>query len=178
VLSAGVLAGALLIPSSALAAEDPSSDRWIAVEDDFAAVLPDGQTFTDDDPPPEGQEDDVLPVGTRLFITEVLYETDDGTTRGEETGRTHIECTAQVRPDTVLCDIAFVLTDDHDSQLHGTVLLDSAAEDPNAALQFDIAVTGGTGAFAGASGVVNLLDMSDTADPNAETVTLYEADLD
>jgi hypothetical protein len=30
-----------MLPSSALATEDGNGDRWIAVEDEFALVLPD-----------------------------------------------------------------------------------------------------------------------------------------
>lgn len=176
VLSAGALVVGLVAPSSALAAErDSRQDRWIAVQDAFAAVLPDGETFTDDDPPMEGPEEDfVPPVGTRLFLSEVLYETDDGTTPGDEVGRTHIECSAQVVPENFLCDIVFVVDD---SQLHGTVHADFGATHPEEPLQLDIAVTGGTGDYAGASGVVSLLDITDVDDPDAAVTTLYEADL-
>jgi hypothetical protein len=45
------------------------------------------------------------------------------------------------------------------------------------ALQFDIAVTGGTGDYARATGVVSLQDITDAGDPAAEVTTLYEADL-
>ena len=174
VLSAGVLAVGLIGPSSALAAEDTAQDdRWIAVEDHFAIVLPNGDTFTEEEPPME--ESDVIPVGSRLFISEALYTTEDGATRGDEVGRTHIECTAQVHPNNLLCDITFVL--DEGSQLHGTVHVDFSMEVPTEPVQFDIAVTGGTGDYAGATGVVSLLDITDMDDPAAEVTTLYEADL-
>jgi hypothetical protein len=42
------------------------------------------------------------------------------------------------------------------------------------ALQFDIAVTGGTNDYFGATGEVSLTDISATPD---ETVTLYEANV-
>ena len=179
VLSAGVFVVGLLGQGSALAAEDESTgqdDRWIAVEDHFAVVLPNGETFTEDNPPPMEQEDVLPPVGTRLFISEALYDTDDGSTRGSEIGRTHIECTIQVAEANTLCDIAFVFNDG--SQLHGTVHIDFGAQSETEPLQLDIAVTGGTGAYSGASGEVSLLDISDPNDPNAEIVSLYEADLD
>jgi hypothetical protein len=180
VLSAAVLAGALLSPSSALATdEDPRShdDRWIAVEDEFAFVLPNGDTFTEDDPPMAGEEEFAPPIGTRLFIGEVLYATEDGKTRGDEVGRTHIECTAQAVPVDFLCSIAFVF--DGGSQLHGTVLVNVAEEEGGGEpAQFDIAVTGGTDDYDGASGEVSLLDLTDPGDPAAETVTLYEAHLE
>ena len=108
-LSGLVLVGGLLGPSTALAAEDDGTDRWIAVEDQFAIVLPDGQTFTD-----------------------------DGTTRGDEVGRSHIECTAQVVELHFLCDVAFVL--DAGSQLHGTVAVDFGGEQTEE-FELDIPVT-------------------------------------
>jgi Dirigent-like protein len=177
VLSACLVVGGLMVPSSALATEDDDGDRWIAAEDEVAFVLPDGTTFTEDSPPMEGEEESA-PVGTRLFITELLYDTDDGSTRGDEVGRTHIECTAQVVADNFLCVAAFVFDDDEDSQLHGTVDVDFASMDPAETVQFDVAVTGGTGAYRGASGVVTLTDVTDSDDPQAEVLTLYEADLD
>src|SRR5215207_7965402 len=102
VLSAAVLVGGLLGPSSARATGDEEKHRWIAVEDHFSVVLPDGQTFTEDAPPPEEEEEEEFapPVGTQLFISEALYATADGTTRGDEVGRSHIECTAGVVPAT------------------------------------------------------------------------------
>jgi hypothetical protein len=172
VLSGLVLVGGLLGPSTALAADDQSAngqDRWIAVEDHFAVVLPDGQTFTDGNEP---MDEVAPPVGTRLFISEALFATDDGTTRGEEVGRTHIECTAQAVEWNLLCDIAFVL--DSGSQLLGSVEVDFSSA-PEESLQFDIAVTGGTGDFFGAAGVVTLTDISSSPD---ETVTLYEPDVE
>jgi hypothetical protein len=178
VLSTLVLASGLLSPGTALAAEDErhgeDTDRWIAVEDHFAIVLPDGQTFTEEDAPMD--EEEVPPVGARLFLSETLHDTDDGTTRGDAVGRTHIECTAQVVPVNFLCDIAFVV--DTGSQLNGTVLVDFGApsETPEP-FQLDIAVTGGTGDYFGATGAVSLTDLSDMSDPEADTVTLYEADL-
>ena len=120
---------------------------------------------------PEGPMDpnDPPPTGTQLFISEVLYETEDGETRGEEVGRSHIQCTAQVVEFTFLCDGAFVL--DTGSQLLASAHLDfSTEEGPET---FDIAVTGGTGDFFGATGAVSITDMS-TPD---ETVSLYDADL-
>jgi hypothetical protein len=177
VLSAFVLAGGLLDPSTALAADQGAAKdeqvQWIAVEDEFAVVLPDGETFTGEEGPMN--EEMEPPVGTRLFISEVLYETDDGSTRGDEVGRTHIECTFQVHALHLLCDIAWVL--DAGSQLHGTAAVDFSEESSGEALQFDIAVTGGTEDFFGATGVVALTDLTDPDDPNAETETLYEADL-
>ncbi|WP_167761560.1 dirigent protein [Blastococcus sp. CT_GayMR19] len=172
VLSALVLTGGLVGPSSALAAED-NENRWIAVEDHFAIVLPDGTTFTEDE---EGMpEEELPPVGSRLFISEVLHETEDGETAGSEVGRSHIECTAQAAELIFSCDATFAF--DSGSQLHGTVVVDFGAEEPTEAFQLDIAVTGGSGDFFGATGVVNLLDITDVDDPDAATTTLYEADI-
>ena len=174
VLSAVVLAGGLIGTSAALAtADDRSAEpdaRWIAVEGEFAIVLPNGETFVDDGTTegPEGAP----PVGARLFISEVVYDTDDGTTRGDEVGRNHIECTAQALPENLRCVATFVFTDG--SQLHAAVLADFGAEASAEAFSLDVAVTGGTGTYAGATGVVTLTDIS-TAE---ETVTRYEADLD
>jgi hypothetical protein len=177
VLSAAVLVGGLLGPSSALATGDEATDRWIAVEDHFAVVLPDGQTFTEDAPPPGAEEEEFAPpVGARLFISEALYATADGTTRGDEVGRTHIECTAGVVPATFLCDIAFVFG--NGSQLHGVVHVDFSTQSETEPLRFDIAVTGGTDDFFGATGEVALLDITPAGDPAAETLTLYEANVD
>ncbi len=179
VLSACALAGALVVPSSAaMATEDGSGngqDQWIAVEDHFAIVMPDGETFDEENPPPDEGGDFTLPVGARFFLSEALYATDDGETRGDEIGRTHVECTAQVVEDNLLCVIAFVL--DEGSQLHGTVALDFSATPEEEMMTFDIAVTGGTGDFSDATGVVTLTDISDPDDPNGETVTLYEPQL-
>ena len=179
VLSAcAVVGAALLVPATALAADDGPSredraDRWIAVEDQFAAVLPDGTTYDAENPPPE--EALAFPVGARLFLGEALYDTEDGTTPGDLVGRTHIECTAQVLPDDLLCDIAFVF--DEGSQLHGRVHVAFSEEESDVPEQFDIAVTGGTDEFSDARGEVSLLDITDPDDPEAMTTTLYEAHL-
>ena len=174
VLPALVLVGGLLGPSAALASEEGGdhNNRWIAVEDTFAIVLPNGETFTGDDEPMNGEEEEAPPVGTRVFVGEALYETEDGTTRGDEVGRTLIECTFHAVALNAMCDIAFVF--DTGSQLHGTVAVDFSMESETEALQFDIAVTGGTDDYFGATGVVSLTDISTTED---ETVTLYEADV-
>ena len=172
VLSALVLTGGLLGPSSALADEDGHEHRWIAVEDHFAIVLPDGTTFTDDEEPADVE---APPVGSQVFISEVLHEALDDDERGDEVGRSHIECTAQVAPVNFSCDATFVFDDG--SQLHGTVLVDFAMEETADPFQLDIAVTGGTGEFSGATGEIALLDITDPDDPEAETTTLYEADV-
>lgn len=180
VLSACVVAGSLLFPSSALAAEDDSGGadhRWIAVEDHFAVVLPDGQTFSEDSPPPEGEEGPMsTPIGTQLFLSEVLYSTEDGETPGDEVGRTHIECTAGAVPENFVCDVVWVF--DEGGQLHGSVHVDFSAVPETEALNFDIAVTGGTGDWSAAAGTVTLLDITDFAEPEPETTTLYEANLE
>jgi hypothetical protein len=174
VLSALVLTGGLLGPSTALATEEGDApDRWLAVEDHFAIVLPNGDTFTDDEEPAE--EEEVPPVGTQLFISEVLYEAEEGNELGDEIGRSHIECVAQVVPVVFRCEVAFVF--DSGSQLHGAVAFDFGMEETEEAFQLDIAVTGGTGDFFGATGEVSLLDITDPDDPEADTTTLYEADV-
>jgi hypothetical protein len=139
------------------------------VEDNFAVVLPNGETFTGDAGPMDPNA--LPPVGTRLFISEVLYATDDGKTRGDQVGRTHIECTAQVVEGTFLCDGAFVF--DPGSQLIASVHIDFS--DPSLeGTPFDIAVTGGTGDWFGATGAVTVTDISPSPD---ETVSMYEADV-
>ncbi len=172
VLSGLVLVGGLLGPSTAFATDDGphtnDQNRWIAVEDQFAIVLPDGTTFTEEDAPPE--EESLPPVGSRLFISEALYSTHDGSTRGAEVGRTHIECTAQVVETTFVCDAVVVFGTG--SQLTATVALDFSTESEPAS--FDIAVTGGTGDYFGATGELTLTDLSSSEE---ETVSLYEADL-
>ena len=183
VLSAcAVVGGAVLVPATALAsAEDraPGHDdgpdvSWIAVEEDFVAVLPDGEVFDEENPPPD--EEAALPVGTRLFIGEILYATEDGTTRGDAVGRTYIECTADSSPFTFRCDATLAFTEG--SQLHATVVIDFAALDPDAPEAFEAAVIGGTGEYAGVDGAISVLDTSDPDEPDAETTTLYEAYLD
>lgn len=175
VLSGLVLVGGLVVPVPASAAEDePGGHRWIAVEDQFVIVLPDGSTFTDENPPPD--EESEPPTGARIFLGEALYATDDGETRGSEVGRTTIECTAQAIASTLLCDIVFDV--DEAGQLHGTVLVDFGTQSETEPLQFDIAVTGGTGEFSGATGEVALTDITDPDDPEADTTTLYETDID
>jgi hypothetical protein len=173
VLSGLVLVGGVLGPSTAFAGDDGNSghnpNRWIAVEDHFAVVLPDGQTFTGDPGPLDPNAPPA--VGTRLFISEALHATDDGTTAGDEVGRSHIECTAQVVEIHFLCDAALVF--DNGSQLTVSVALDFS--DPSTQGQpFDIAVTGGTNDFFGATGQIHATDISTSAN---ETVTLYAADL-
>jgi hypothetical protein len=168
VLSGLVLVGGLLGPSAAFAAEDDNSEnRWIAVEDQFAIVLPDGETFTDEE---SGPTEELPPVGSQLFISEVLHETEDGETQGDEVGRSHIQCTGQAVEGTFLCEGAFVF--DTGSQLLLAVHVDFSSE--TGPETFDIAVTGGTGDWSGATGVVSLTDISSTPE---ETVTLYEADV-
>jgi hypothetical protein len=173
VLAGQVLVGGLLGPSTALANETEdhtrNQDRWIAVEDNFAIVMPDGETFTGDAGPMDPNAPP--PVGTSLFISEVLYATDDGETPGDEVGRTHIECTAQVVEWSFLCNGAFVF--DPASQLFASVQLDFS--DPSAeGTPFDIGVTGGTGDWFGATGAVTVTDITPAPD---EPVSLYEADV-
>jgi hypothetical protein len=172
VLSGLVLVGGLLGPSTAYATQDGGHhhdhDKWIAVEDGFAVVLPDGKTFTDDT---SGPTDELPPVGSRLFISEVLHKAEHGNKQGDEVGRTHIECTAQVVEGRFLCDAAFAF--DSGSQLIASAGLDFSSDmGPES---FDIAVTGGTGDYFGATGVLTVSDISD--DPEKETVSLYESDL-
>jgi hypothetical protein len=170
-LSGLVLVGGLLGPSTAFASdEDGHHDRWIAVEDHFAVVLPDGQTSTQDSAGPL-DENQPPPVGTELFISEVLYATSDGSTRGDAVGRSHIDCTAQVVEFTFLCNAALVF--DSGSQLVATVHVDFSSQESEGQ-PFDIAITGGTGDYFGASGVITATDVSQNTD---ETVTVYDADL-
>jgi hypothetical protein len=173
VLSGLVLVGGLLGPSTAFAGEEDGhgtdNAQWIAVEDQFALVLPDGETFTGEGDPGPLDPNDVPPVGTQLFVSEVLYETEDGETRGDEVGRSHIQCTAQVVEFNFLCDGAFVF--DNGSQLHASVALDFSMEEGMET--FDIAVTGGTGDWFGATGAISVTDISTAA----ETASLYEADV-
>ncbi len=168
VLSGLVLIGGLLGPSAALAAQDNGNgqNRWIAVEDQFTVVLPDGQTF-DGDPGAAPQEPP--PAGTQLFISEVLYTTQDGKTPGKEVGRSHIQCTAQAVEFNFLCDAALVFDDG--SQLLVSVDLDVSSQTGS---PFDIAVTGGTGDWFGATGTITATDVSRSGN---QTATLYEADL-
>jgi hypothetical protein len=173
VLSGLVLVGGVLGPSTAFAGEDGNSghnpNRWIAVEDNFAVVLPDGQTFTGDPGPLDPNNPPA--VGTRLFISEALHKTDNGSTPGDEVGHSQIECTAQVVKLNFLCDAALVF--DSGSQLTASVHLDFS--NPSTEGQpFDIAVTGGTNDFFGATGQIHATDISTSAN---ETVTLYDADL-
>lgn len=179
VLLAAVLMGALLAPSSAFATEEDrrtDDGRWIAVEEDVVIVLPNGETMSGDEPAMEGEgEAFAPPVGTRVFITEALYETSDGTTRGDAAGRTYIECTAQAVSSVLLCDAVFSF--EGGSQLHGSVVVDFAPATPTEQFRLDVAVTGGTGDYSGASGEVALTDISEQTEGD-ETVTLYEANLE
>ena len=121
-------------------------------------------------------EDEIPPVGTRLLVSQALYETEDGATHDDQLGRAHIQCTAQVVPVNFLCDVAFVF--DTGSQLHGTAVVDFSSTSPTPEpLQFDVAVTGGTDDFFGATGEISVLDISDPEDPQAQTLTLYEVDV-
>ena len=107
VLSGLLLAGALVVPVTASAAEDDDGGhRWIAIEDQFTIVLPNGDTFTDENPPPDEQAEP--PTGARIFLGEALYATDDGETRGDEVGRTTIECTAQAIASTLFLSEASI----------------------------------------------------------------------
>jgi hypothetical protein len=173
VLSGLVLVGGLLGPSTAFAGEEDGhgkdNARWIAATDQFALVLPDGETFTGEGDPGPLDPNDVPPVGTHLFVSEILYETEDGETRGDEVGRTHIQCTAQVVELVFLCDGAFVF--DNGSQLLGSVALDFSMEEEGGS--FEIAVTGGTGDWFGATGAISVTDISTAA----ETASLYAADV-
>jgi hypothetical protein len=177
-LSGLVLVGGLLGPATATAAEGggdaDDQHRWIAVEDEFAIVLPNGDTFTDEDPPPD--EESEPPTGARIFLGEALYTTDDGETPGDEAGRNTIVCTVPAITTSIFCDIVFDV--DGAGQLYGTAFVDFTDESGTEPLQFDIAVTGGTGDFSGARGVVTLTDITDLDDPEAATTTLYETDID
>ena len=90
-------------------------------------------------------------------------------TAKDEVGRSHIQCTAQVVEFNFLCDGAFVF--DNGSQLHASVALDFSMEEGMET--FDIAVTGGTGDWFGATGAISVTDISTAA----ETASLYEADV-
>ena len=172
VLSGLVLVGGVLGPSTAFADDadhGSGKDRWIAVEDHFKVVLPDGQTFSGDAGPMN--PNDAPAVGTRLFISEALYATADGSTKGDAVGRSHIECTAQAVDFSFLCDAALVF--DSGSQLIVSVHVDFSDQSAESA-PFDIAVTGGTDDFFGATGQITATDLSSS--PN-ETVTRYDADL-
>jgi hypothetical protein len=128
VLSALVLAGGLIGPSTALATEDDASGddgRWIAVEDQFAIVLPNGETLTDD-AAMEGPQEEVPPSAPGRSSARSSTPRRTGPPGGEEVGRTHIECTAQVTPPNFRCEAAFVFT--NGSQLHAPVLADFGAE--------------------------------------------------
>jgi hypothetical protein len=168
-LSGLVLVGGLLGPSTALASQDDNHGhqqvRWIAVQDKFTAVLPDGTTLTED--PGQG----VPPIGTRVFLSEKLFATDDGKTKGDEIGRDHIECTVQVVQTIFFCDVAFVL--DEGSQLLASAALDFGSQSEST--QFVIAVTGGTNDFFGAGGEVSATDISTS--PDQPTVTLYKVNV-
>ena len=171
VLSGLVLVGGLLGPSTAFADDqgaqpDKNQAQWIAVEDQFAVVLPDGQTFTGDDQGPMNPNE-APPVGTQLFISEKLFETQDGMTKGDEVGRSHIQCTAQAVKLIFRCDGALVFDDG--SQLLASVVLDVSTQPKS----FDIAVLGGTGDWFGATGVLHDTDISTAK----ETAALYEADV-
>ena len=171
VLCGLVLVGGLLGPSTAFAADqgaqhDKNQAEWIAVEDQFTVVLPDGQTFTGDDQGPMNPNE-TPPVGTQLFISEKLYETQDGVTKGDEVGRSDIQCTEQAVKLMFRCDGALLFDDG--SQLLASVVLD-VGNQPNS---FDIAVIGGTGDWFGATGALTDTDIS-TAN---ETAALYEADV-
>jgi len=173
-LSGLVLVGGLLGPSTAFADDQQSQHnnkvdgQWIAVEDEFAFVLPNGETFTGEDPGPM-DPNDVPPVGSQLFFSEVLYETEDGETKGDEVGRSHIQCTAQVVEFTFLCDAALVFG--AENQLLISTHLDFGMEE--GAESFDVAVIGGTGDWFGATGAVTISDLS----TEEETASLYEADV-
>jgi hypothetical protein len=171
VLSGLVLVGGLLGPSTAFADDqgaqhDKNNAQWIAVEDQFALVQPDGETFTGPDPGPV-DPNEAPAVGTQLFISEVLYATEDGVTKGDKVGRSHIQCTAQVVKFNFRCDGALVFDDG--SQLLASVVLDVSTQPTS----FDIAVIGGTGDWFGATGALTNTDIS-TAH---ETAALYEADV-
>jgi hypothetical protein len=173
VLSGLVLVGGLLGPSAAYAAQgdqhDNGRDRWIAVQDHITVVLPDGQTFTGNSGPMDPNQPP--PVGTRLFLSEALYATDDGSTRGNGVGRTHVECTAQVIATTFMCDAALVFNGG--SELLASAHLDFGSPSPQGT-PFVIAVTGGTKDFFGATGEMTVTDKSTSP---SESVSLYEADL-
>ena len=164
-----VLIGGVLGPSTAFAGEDGhgnGKDQWIGVTDNFVVVLPDGQTFSGN---PQGGPQEAPKVGTQLFISEVLYATADGKTRGDKVGRSHIQCTAQAVANNFLCDAAFVFN--AGSQLLLSVDLDVSSQQPGSTS--DVAVTGGTGDWFGATGAVSMTDMSTPS----ESVSLYKADV-
>ena len=169
VLAGLVLVGGLLGPSTAAAGDDGHSkgkDQWIAVTDHFVIVLPNGQTSTGE---PQGNPTKAPDVGTRLFISEVLYATADGKTRGDKVGRSHIECTAQAVDFIFLCDASFVFGSN--SELLVAAHIDVSSEQQGGTSE--IAVTGGTGDWFGATGSVTITDMSTAT----ESVSLYKADV-
>ena len=88
-------------------------------------------------------------------------------TRGEQVGSNHIQCTVQAGATTILCDAAFVFA--NGSQLHGSVNLSFDVE--ASGQPFQVAVTGGTGDWFGATGAVTVTDTS----TEQESSALYEA---
>ena len=96
-LSALILTGGLLESEHPLAAGAATTTTGGSPSRTTSpSFCPNGTTLTDEGMMEEPEGDP--PVGTQLFISEALHEAKDDNEAGDEIGRSHIECTAQVVP--------------------------------------------------------------------------------
>jgi hypothetical protein len=135
--------------------------RLVAVEqrDLTTVVLPDGTTLVGEEGPAEETEP---PTGTAIFITEDLFlpaDDDDTSPADEPIGRTQITCEFLVRGD-LRCLVDARVFDE--GELHHTTLFNFEEDlGENGEFRVDAAITGGSGAFAGATGQTTVTERED-----------------
>jgi hypothetical protein len=123
----------------------PLDFLWFTTPVDVAIVLPDGTTLDDEEPPEDS--DDIAP-GTQFFATSDLWTSTEAGEPDEVVGTETVTCTFGVEPFRILCDGAWEV--DGVGTVFGTTTAVLSDEGDTAA--FDVAITGGTGAFFGATG--------------------------
>ncbi len=150
--------------NAALAALAGDKVRWIAEETQTVVVLANG-TRPDPNsnlgPPQPGDEE---------FITEDVFETMDGKTKGEKIGTDAIHCLFGVNH--LHCTATVFLNGD---QLHVATTFPMTEQEEEQNSGFDVAFKGGTGRFRDAGGDAHLTDIP--SEDQQSRLTLWEVRL-
>lgn len=153
--------------------------EWIAEFVDFAFVMPDGTTFTDDDEveaqlealEDEHEDDEIPPVGAQLYATQDVWSVDEDGAPGEVVGSSHIQCVHQAEVGRFHCDVAYDLPEE--GALYATTSVNFLEAEEAEEFLLDLAVTGGAGEFYGATGDLLVEDLDEDLEFVSGTVLLH-----
>lgn len=177
-----LLVAALAVPALATDhGEHPTRVRFERVDKRLVAVelselatfvLPDGTTFVGDEGEEGDEEEGEPPVGSVFYLSEDLFlpaDDDPDEPAGDPIGRTQIACEFLPRSD-LRCTVDVRVFDK--GELHHTTLL-NFEEDFGEEGEFfvEAAITGGSGAFAGATGQTAVTEREDFEESG---VTFYD----